>query len=237
MSVAQHTQAPAMDALNRSNPCAGRFGALYSFYIERERLARLAARIAWGIDSRPLYASLSAVETVPEDGVILDVPCGAGLALRHLRPARRVTYLAVDLDPRMLDRVARRARRDRLGQVECLRADVARMPIIHASVDLCISHGGLHCFSQPSGALAELARSLRPGGRLLGTTFVAPGTRRQRLLFRGERRRSHLPDLWTKERLARELSEAGFTNVKLMVSAGYALFDADRSTTAGRRGR
>ena len=36
---------------------------------------------------------------------------------------------------------------------------------------------------EPQRAVEELARCLKPGGELIGTTFVADGGRRQRLLF------------------------------------------------------
>jgi SAM-dependent methyltransferase len=228
MSVTAQDRDRAMDAANGSNPCAGSFGALYSFYIERRRLSRVIGGLAWGIDSAPLYGSLTALETVPDRSVILDVPCGSGLALGHLRPSQRVSYLAVDLDPRMLARTADRAERDGLSQVDCLRADVTELPIPTSAVDLCLCHGGLHSFADPAKALGEIARCLRPGGRLLGTTFVGPSNLRQRFLFSGLQRRNGLPELWGAEELADELTRAGFTNLKLGVRAGYALFDADR---------
>jgi len=226
-----------MDAVNRSNPCAGPFGALYSFYIEREWLSRAVARLAWGADSRPLYRSLSELAAVPEGGVVLDVPCGSGLAMRALDPDRRLRYLAVDLDQRMLDRADRQRRRRSLSQVECLRADAAHLPIADASVDLCFSHGGLHCFARPTEALDEIARCLRPGGRLVGTSFVRPGTRRQRFLFRGERRRTGLPELWTELGLLDHLKGAGLTSIELGVEAGYASFRAAKPVRPGEARR
>jgi hypothetical protein len=43
------------------NVCAGPFGAVYDFYIEREWLSRIVGRAVWGVDVSPMYASMSSV--------------------------------------------------------------------------------------------------------------------------------------------------------------------------------
>jgi hypothetical protein len=47
---------------------ASPFGAVYDFYIRRERLAQLIARLAWHSDVRPFYASMAAISAAP-DGI------------------------------------------------------------------------------------------------------------------------------------------------------------------------
>src|SRR3954447_12529586 len=79
--------------------CAGPFGAFYDFWIERERVARAVGGTLWGIDVRPMYADMDRIVSgAPDDAVLLDAPCGGGVAFRWLRPAQRVRYIAVDLD-------------------------------------------------------------------------------------------------------------------------------------------
>jgi hypothetical protein len=43
---------------------ASPFGAVYDFYIRRERLAQLIARFAWHSDVRPFFASMAAITTL-----------------------------------------------------------------------------------------------------------------------------------------------------------------------------
>jgi len=74
------------------NVCAGPFGAVYDFYIERPRLARLVLGAMWGVDPRPFYRSLTAVAELPSGATVLDVPCGGGVALRGLRPVNDSYY-------------------------------------------------------------------------------------------------------------------------------------------------
>ena len=127
----------------------GAVGRAYSFYIDRERLSRVIARVLWGADIRPFYASMRAVGDLPDGGLIVDAPCGAGVAFRGLRPGQPVRYLALDLSPRMLEQARRRADESRLSQIELIEGDAGSVPARDASVDLFLSYFGLHCFPDP----------------------------------------------------------------------------------------
>jgi SAM-dependent methyltransferase len=161
----------------------GPFGTIYSFYMEREWLARPLARFLWGSDIRPYYASFEALANAPEGGLVVDAPCGSGIALRGLPPDKDVRYLAIDISRRMLARTAARGRE----QVECIQADATALPVADATVDLFLSHFGLHCFADPRAAVEEIARTLRPGGRLVGSALVPAAGRRARLLVQPNR--------------------------------------------------
>jgi SAM-dependent methyltransferase len=155
---------------------ASPFGAVYDFYIRREALSRLIARVAWNSDVRPFYASMAAISALPDGSTIVDAPCGSGVALRALRAEQRVRYLGYDLSPEMLRRARRHAEKLRLDQVELVEADVESLPLADRGADLFLSYFGLHCLPDPAAALREAARCLRPGGRLVGSTIVL-GTR------------------------------------------------------------
>jgi SAM-dependent methyltransferase len=164
---------------------ASPFGIAYSAYMERPRLSRLIGRVVWGGDSEPYYDSMGAVAEVPDGGMIVDCPCGAGPALRALRPDAEVRYLAADLSPSMLRRARKRAASRGLGGVEFVEADALDLPLPDDSADMFLSFWGLHCFDDPPAALAEAARVLKPGGRLVGSCFVrGDDSLRQRLLIR-----------------------------------------------------
>ncbi|MDR2013538.1 MAG: malonyl-ACP O-methyltransferase BioC [Rhodanobacter sp.] len=102
--------------------------------------------------------------------VVLDVGCGPGTgtaALQALFPAARI--VALDLALPMLD-VARR-HPDGSPTIACVCADAQRLPLTDASVDLVYSNLCLHWCEDPGRALEEFRRVLRPGGRLLVSTF------------------------------------------------------------------
>ena len=169
----------------RDDTYASLFGVVYSTYMERPHLSRAIGRVVWGGDAKPYYESMSAIAEVPDRGMIVDCPCGAGPALRALRPDSSVRYVAADLSPSMLRRASKKTRARGLANVEFIKANAADIPLPTDSTDLFLSYWGLHCFEDPPGALAEVVRVLKPGGRMVGACFVrGDDSLRQRLLVR-----------------------------------------------------
>jgi SAM-dependent methyltransferase len=85
----------------------------------------------------------------------------------------------------MLLRARKRAQARELTSVEFVEGNATDLPMPPGSADLFLSYWGLHCFDDPAAALAEAARVLKPGGRLVGSCFVrGSDTLRQRLLVR-----------------------------------------------------
>ena len=164
---------------------ASPFGVAFSAYMERPRLSRLISRVVFGGDTKPYYESMGAVAEVADGGTIIDCPCGAGPAFRALSAHAEVRYLAVDLSPSMIARARKRARKRGLATVELVEADATDIPAGSDSADLFLSFWGLHCLDDPAAALAEAARVLKPGGRLVGSCFVrGDDSFRQRRLIR-----------------------------------------------------
>jgi SAM-dependent methyltransferase len=205
---------------------ASPFGAVYDFYIQREPLSRLIARLAWHSDMRPFYASMAAISAMPDGSTIVDAPCGSGVALRALRDGQRVRYLGYDLSPEMLERAGRRAKRLGLGQVELVEADVASLPLEDGSVDLFLSYFGLHCLPDPAAAVREAARCLCPGGRLVGSTIVR-GTRPLDRVRVRPGAGAYGP-VGSSGDLRDWLAGAGLSRIALEVRGVFAYFEAHR---------
>ena len=205
------------------NICAGPFGALYDFYVERETLMRWIGRAVWGIDASVLYASMKPIGRFADGARILDVPCGGGVAFRALRPDQDVRYVAADLSEKMLRRAARRAKMRSLNQIELLSADMTALPFPDAEADLFLSYSGLHMVNDPEQAINEIARCLKPGGALIGTAFLAEGSRRTRALFALGSLRGH-PVPPSREDLQRWLESAGFAGTLIGPHPGFAAF-------------
>jgi ubiquinone/menaquinone biosynthesis C-methylase UbiE len=219
------------------NQCAGPFGAAYDFYIERPRLMQAIGRAVWGADLSLLYRSIEqALAGVRPGATVLDVPCGGGLALRALTPETQVRYIAADLSEKMLARARRRAGERGLAQTEFMRADMTELPFADAQADLFLSYSGLHMIDDAARAVGEIARCLRPGGAVVGTTFVREGTRRQRTLFELGRRRGHaLPP--AREDVRRWLVEAGVERPQIEGLSGFVTFSGRKRTASDDRRR
>jgi SAM-dependent methyltransferase len=98
---------------------------------------------------------------------VLDVGCGTGKSTRDAaRRARHGSVLGVDLSSRMLEDARRRSELEGLTNVQFLQADAQVHPFEPADHDLVISIFGAMFFNDPAAAFANIARSLRPGGRL-----------------------------------------------------------------------
>ncbi|MFH8346463.1 methyltransferase domain-containing protein [Streptomyces sp. NPDC018045] len=116
-------------------------------------------------DDGPAYqAGVAAMELCAGDRV-LDAGCGTGRALPALRAAVGAggTVLGADLTPEMLA-AAVRAGRGRLASL--VLADVQRLPLPDAALDAVFAAALLSHLADPGAGLAELARVVRPGGRL-----------------------------------------------------------------------
>jgi SAM-dependent methyltransferase len=101
---------------------------------------------------------------------VLDVGCGAGQTTREAaRLAGNV--LGVDVSAEMIERARRRAAAEGIDNVTFVVGDATTHPFEPASYDLVISRCGLMFFGDPVAAFANIARTLRPGGRLVALVW------------------------------------------------------------------
>lgn len=97
-------------------------------------------------------------------GETLEVAIGTGLNLPHY--GADVTLTGVEFSPAML-RLARQRAATLGREVTWVEADAAALPFAEASFDTVVATFALCCVLDERAVLAELARVLRPGGRLL----------------------------------------------------------------------
>jgi ubiquinone/menaquinone biosynthesis C-methylase UbiE len=117
---------------------------------------------------RRLYRRLAAdvAGLAPPGGAVLDVGTGPGVLLVELaarRPDLRLT--GVDRSADMIT-AATRNLEPYAGRARALAGDVVALPFPDRSFDLVVSSLSLHHWDHPDAAVLELARVLRPGGRV-----------------------------------------------------------------------
>lgn len=99
---------------------------------------------------------------------VLEIGCGSAPCARWLR-RQGADVVALDLSAGMLARAAELNRSTGID-VPLLQADAGALPVLDASVDLaCSAFGGLPFVADVEGALREVARVLRPGGRFVAS--------------------------------------------------------------------
>lgn len=104
-------------------------------------------------------------------GRMIDIGTGTGRMI-ELFAARAQSALGIDKSSEML-RLARAKLGERqLANAELRQADLYALPLADAGADLAILHHVLHFAQQPGAAIAEAARVLAPGGRLLIADFA-----------------------------------------------------------------
>ena len=147
----------------------------FHFHTGRRLAAILEYREEW-LDSipEPTIASFAgtgnpfvAGELSPGETVV-DVGCGAGIdsliAAMMVGPAGRV--IGVDMTPAMIEKAQRSASVAGFRNVEFRQGLAEALPVPDGWADVVISNGVLNLFPDKFAGLQEMARVLKPGGRL-----------------------------------------------------------------------
>ncbi len=122
---------------------------------------------AWGQVVLPVWRHYTeaALPWVPKGGIVLEIGPGPGLLLAQLA-ASCTLALGLDLSPRMLAQCQRRLQR--LGhRAALIQGHATRIPLAAASVDAVVTTFAFSAFPDGAGAMGEMARVLRPGGRVV----------------------------------------------------------------------
>lgn len=141
---------------------------------------------------------------------IADLGTGeGGFALLLAQRARRV--IAVDSSANMIEVGREQAERNGIQNVEFRLGDMEELPIADAEVELVFYSQSLHHALHPERALAEAARILVPGGRIVILDLAR---------HRFEEARELYADEWlgfSEAELEEMLAKAGFTDVETSI--------------------
>ena len=117
------------------------------------------------ITASAIRATMREVNALPA-GDVLEVGVGTGIALPHYKRDHRVT--GFDLSPDMLVRAGKRVAEKNLDNVVALlEMDAANLTFGDATFDVAVAMFVMTVVPDPHRVLAEMARVVRPGGRIV----------------------------------------------------------------------
>jgi SAM-dependent methyltransferase len=99
---------------------------------------------------------------------VLDIGCGTGQTTRDAgRMAVAGSAIGVDISAQMIERARKISKAEGLSNVCFEQGDAQVHPFPSGHFDIAISRFGTMFFADPIAAFANIARALRPGGRLV----------------------------------------------------------------------
>lgn len=144
----------------------------------------------------------------PEGLVACDVGTGTGVLAAELA-LLGMRVVAVDSAPRRLEAARAAFEKQGLANVELRGGEAQALPLADAEVDAAFAHMVLHYVPQPVEAIREMARVVKPGGRVVVVDFVQ---------HEAEWMRAELGVLWLgfpSDEVVRWMESAGLRDVRI----------------------
>jgi ubiquinone/menaquinone biosynthesis C-methylase UbiE len=194
----------------------------------RARFTRTAEVFGdYAVSYRVRFAeSLMRLVSAGKGDLVIDLACGPGtLALRFAPQVRRVYGL--DLTPAMLSSARNTATKDGIVNLDFTLGDAQNLPFPDRSLDIAVTSYSLHHVPDPERVVSEMARVVKPGGRVgIIDIFASEDPKAAAVSNRIEKTRdpSHTRTL-AKSELAQLLSDAGLRVIGSEVEEPPRSFD------------
>jgi demethylmenaquinone methyltransferase / 2-methoxy-6-polyprenyl-1,4-benzoquinol methylase len=150
-------------------------GALALFAGLGRRYDLLSSALSFGQDPRWRRALIEAVQATPTDRV-LDVATGTGLVARALVRRYGCAVVGLDQSPDMLAGAQRALVQssELAARIDLVEGEAERLPFADAEFDHLTFTYLMRYVDDPEATLAELARVVKPGGRVSSLEFGLP---------------------------------------------------------------
>ncbi len=146
-------------------------------------LIRLSPRALFPPGGRELYRQIALLTDMDEGSEVLVAACGTGLTLEFFVREFGVQGSGVDEDPVLIEEAEARVRASGLqGRIQLQCGSMESLPYRDGVFDVVVAELGLTASADPMKAIGELARVVRPGGRvaLVHLVWKAPVDRERR---------------------------------------------------------
>ncbi len=146
---------------------------------------------------------------IPSSDTLLELGCGSGAVLKQLLP-REGTTIGVDYSEAMIEE-AKRNLEGSQPQTDLRLGSLEHLPLGDNTVDTALAYMVFHHVAEPSAALQDAARVIRPGGKLVIIDLLE---------HENDRMREQYADLWLgfcPKQFAVWVKQAGFDTVSTEV--------------------
>jgi SAM-dependent methyltransferase len=213
MDVKQEVQKHYAEAARTGSSCCGEgaCGASQAVGYSPAELAAVpeGADLGLGCGNPTAFAQLKPGETV------LDLGSGAGLdcflAAQQVGPTGRV--IGVDMTPEMLARARDNAEKVGAANVEFRQGEIESLPVEDASVDVVISNCVINLSPDKPRVFREIARALKPGGRMHVSDIVLNGELPEELKQLARAYTACIAGAWQKADYLKAIADAGLAEV------------------------
>jgi demethylmenaquinone methyltransferase/2-methoxy-6-polyprenyl-1,4-benzoquinol methylase len=146
---------------------------------------RVAAVLSFGQDPRWRGAMVEAVRAGVQDRV-LDVATGTGMVMQALVRRYGCEVVGLDQSPQMLSGAQAKLAADHglAARASLVRGEAEKLPFAKDEFDHLTFTYLLRYVEDPGATLAELARVVKPGGRIASLEFAVPGRAVWRMAWR-----------------------------------------------------
>jgi demethylmenaquinone methyltransferase/2-methoxy-6-polyprenyl-1,4-benzoquinol methylase len=166
-----------MSEIERPSPVPGALKreALELFAPLPRHYDRVAAVLSFGQDPRWRRAMVAAIRAKSSE-CVLDVATGTGLVAQELVRRYGCEVVGLDQSPQMLAGAQRRLDADQTlaERVSLVRGEAERLPFADEQFDHLTFTYLLRYVEDPRGTMRELARVVKPGGRIASLEFAVP---------------------------------------------------------------
>ncbi len=167
-------------------------------------LSKVYNRVNSFIFTKPMRADALKMLNLQGDEQVLDVGCGTGFGTEGLL-AYTDDVIGVDQSPHQLEKARERLQFDE--DVIVTMGDAERLPFATDSFDAAWSSGSIEYWPNPVEGLREMARVVKPGGRVL---VIGPNYPQSRI---GQRVADAIMLFYEEEEIDAMFEEAGYVDV------------------------
>lgn len=158
---------------------------------------------------------------IDKNDTLLELAAGTGVFTDALA-ACAGTVVSTDFAPQMLQKAQSKVDAD---NVSFAVADACNLPYTDASYDVVFVANALHIMPNPTQAMSEIRRVLKPGGLLIAPTFIRTNSLADRMLSRFLVAITGFPDhqKWTAAQFQQFVADNRFTikQLQLIKTPGF----------------